>query len=68
MYDFMANSPVLTFFLALIAAWATVRIVYLPVNFYRAVARRKNIHEHGWPIAPIDADGDVVYPDEEEWT
>lgn len=64
-YEFMSKSPWLTFFLAFLLVHLIVKIVYLPINFYRNKSRRLNIAAHGWPTAPVDADGDVVYPKKE---
>lgn len=50
-YQFMTESPWLTFFLACIIASAAKWMFSLP---FRAM----NIRKHGWPPAHLDADGD----------
>lgn len=50
-YQFMSDSPWLTFFLAYLAAWLTFKI-------YNCTVRHLNIRKHGWPPAHLDADGD----------
>lgn len=64
-WEFASNSPWLAFFLALIAAISIETIVTCPLKAYKLYLRRKNISQHGWPTAPIDADGDVVLPKKE---
>lgn len=50
-WQFMAESPILTFFLACIIASA---VKWLACQPFRAL----NIRKHGWPPAHLDADGD----------
>ncbi|BCP56243.1 hypothetical protein K32_48600 [Kaistia sp. 32K] len=50
-WQFMSDSPWLTFFLACVASSCVVSIARLP---FRAM----NIRKHGWPPAHLDADGD----------
>lgn len=57
-WQFMASSPILTFFLAAIAATVIVRPIRL---FFRHL----NIRKQGWPPAHCDADGDQVEQDDE---
>lgn len=49
-------------FVALLIVWSVAKTfcfcVALPI---RAI----NIYKHGWPPAPLDADGDIHYPDTE---
>lgn len=52
---FMSDSPWLTFFLAMIAGEAIVRVV---VNLPNCILRHWNIRKHGYPPAHCDADGD----------
>ena len=58
-FEFMSDSPVLSFLIALIIAHSIVRVVQLA---FRAM----NIRKHGWPPAHVDADGDpkVVVQDD----
>ncbi len=52
------NHPVLTF-IAICAIYYAVKQPFWVMNrFFRS----RNIKHHGWPPAPIDADGDVVWP------
>lgn len=55
-YDFMSNSPFLTFFLALFVAEVAIR---LP----NRVLRHWNIRKYGYPPAHCDADGDFKKED-----
>lgn len=61
-WEFASNSPWLAFFLALIVASVLKSPFWALNRFFRS----RNIAKHGWPTAPIDADGDVVYPDKDE--
>lgn len=56
LFDFMASSPWLTFFLAVIIAQA----VTLP---FRALFRHLNIRKAGWPPAHCDAGGNLIEKD-----
>lgn len=51
-YQFMSNSPILTFLLAYIIADLAFRI-------YNRTMRMVSIRKHGWPPAHCDADGDL---------
>lgn len=64
--QFAKESPFLFFFCFWIAAWAVTTPITYGFRAYNRHLRSKNIAAHGWPTAPIDADGDVVYPDEDE--
>lgn len=54
-YDFMSDSPFLTFFLALIIAGGIKFVLTMAIN---RPLRHANIRKHGWPPAHCDADGD----------
>ncbi len=56
-FEFMTESPMLTFFLALIAAGALKFAFAMLIN---RPLRHMNIKKHGWPPAHCDADGDVI--------
>lgn len=53
-WQFMSESPILTFFLAMILAGIVRLIVWLCATPFRAM----NIRKHGWPPPYLDADGD----------
>jgi hypothetical protein len=61
MIDFAQNHPVAAFFIVWVMAWAVTRPFYYAFMAYNRRLRSRNIAAHGWPTAPIDADGDVVY-------
>lgn len=61
-YVFAGEHPILTVILAMTAASAVRSIFYYPAWAYNRRLRAANIAAHGWPTAPMDADGDVVYP------
>jgi len=54
-YEFMSDSPFLTFFLA-VGAGMIIRVI-LAFCINRPL-RHMNIRKHGWPPAHCDADGD----------
>ncbi len=62
LWDFANNHPITTLILAYLIM-APVRYAFKAYNRY---LRHKNILAHGWPAAPVDADGDVVYPDNDD--
>ena len=57
-WAFADNHP----FLAIIVLWCMIgcplRILLI---MYNRTLRSRHILKHGWPTAPVDADGDVVY-------
>lgn len=66
MWEFANANPGYTFLIIWVLAWAAVQPFRFAFRAYNRRLRHKNIALHGWPKAPVDADGDVVYPDEEE--
>jgi hypothetical protein len=61
LYDFMAGSPWLAFFLAWLVAW-TIHITY--AYCINRPLRHMNIRKHGWPPVHCDGDGDFRKEDE----
>ena len=57
-YHFMASSPWLTFFLALLGTVVVQTLIKIPF-------RHLNIRKHGWPPSHLDADGDFKTEDAE---
>jgi len=61
-WEFANNHP----FIALILAYLLMAPVRYGCKYgfkvYNRRLRSKNIAAHGWPTAPVDADGDVVWP------
>ena len=55
-YDFMLDSPWLSFFMALIICITIQFSINRPL-------RHMNIRKHGWPPAHCDADGDFKQDD-----
>ena len=60
-YDFMSDSPFLTFFLALVTLWIVEALLKYCIN---RPLRSRNIKLHGWPPEHLDADGDFKKVDE----
>lgn len=54
-FEFMSDSPWLSFFIALIIGEMVVRVV---VNLPNRILRHWNIRKHGYPPEHCDADGD----------
>lgn len=54
-FEFMMNSPWLSFFMALILAGLVEAILFRLPN---RIIRGMNIRKHGWPPKHCDADGD----------
>lgn len=54
-FEFMSDSPFLTFFLVLIVGEVIVRIF---VGLPNRILRHLNIRKHGYPPSHCDADGD----------
>ena len=61
-FQFMSDSPYLSFFLAIIAASAIHTIFAYTIN---RPLRHMNIRKHGWPPEHCDADGDFKKKKEE---
>jgi len=66
MWKFASDNAVLFFFIFWIAAWAVTSPFRYAFHAYNRTLRSRNIAAHGWPVAPMDADGDVIYPDKDE--
>lgn len=62
-WDFANNHWLVTLFLAAIAAGVIKAPFQYAFRTYNRHLRHKNIALHGWPRAPLDADGDLVYPE-----
>ena len=60
-YQFMIESPMLTFLLALIALAALAALLRFGIN---RPLRSRNIKLHGWPPEHCDADGDFKEKDD----
>lgn len=54
-YQFMSESPWLTFFLGFLIAEFAIRLF---INLPNRIMRHWNIHKHGYPPPHCDADGD----------
>lgn len=61
--SFAIANPGYTFLIFWVLAWAVTRPFWYVFVAYNRKLRARNIAAHGWPTAPVDADGDVVYPD-----
>lgn len=66
MLEFAKANPGYTFLIFWVAAWAVTRPFYFAWSAYNRRLRSQNIAAHGWPSAPIDADGDVVHRSKED--
>jgi hypothetical protein len=62
MLEFAKANPGYTFLIVWVLAWAATRPFWYAWVAYNRTLRSRNIVAHGWPTAPVDADGDVVYP------
>jgi hypothetical protein len=62
MFEFATANPGYTFLIVWVLAWAATRPFWYAWVAYNRTLRSRNIVAHGWPTAPVDADGDVVYP------
>ena len=54
-YQFMSDSPYLTFFLACVISSMIAHMFYYPIKRY---LRSRDIQKHGWPPLHCDSDGD----------
>ena len=55
LFDFMSDSPWLTFFLAVCVVLPALKLLAWVIGL---PFRTMNIRKHGWPPAHLDADGD----------
>jgi hypothetical protein len=51
-FQFMSESPVLTFFICCM-------LTATPLKMWKLTMRHLNIRKHGWPPTHCDADGDL---------
>lgn len=63
----LAKVAPFTALIVVCAAYYSVKwVVWMPHYLLSRWSRHKCIMAHGWPTAPVDADGDVVYPDADD--
>jgi hypothetical protein len=60
--NFAGVHPVFSFLSLVVIATTIVAPFRYAFLFYNRKLRSKNVQLHGWPKPPIDADGDLVYP------
>lgn len=60
--NFAGDHPVV----AVLVVWSIAAVLKMPFWAINRYLRSRNIARHGWPTAPVDADGDVVYQDKKE--
>lgn len=69
-FNFAREHWFIALLMLLIVAAAAKTVIVAPFKYsfmaYNRSVRARNIAAHGWPTAPVDADGDVVYPKPEE--
>jgi hypothetical protein len=51
------------YIVTILIVWSIVGLLKMPFWALNRFFRSRNIRAHGWPTAPVDADGDVVYPE-----
>jgi hypothetical protein len=61
LFAFMASNPWLSFFIIVMICLTIDSII---TNICKAILRRNNIKEHGWPPEHLDADGDFKKVDD----
>ncbi len=66
MIEFAKANPGYTFLIIWALAWAATTPFAYAFKAYNRTLRSRNIAAQGWPTAPVDADGDVVYPQKKE--
>lgn len=59
--DFAGEHPVV----AVLVVWAFCSVLKMPFWALNRYFRSRNIKHHGWPQSPMDADGDIVYPEKD---
>lgn len=59
-FQFMTNSPILSFFLGLVIIQALATVLFRLPN---RILRHRNINKHGYPPPHCDADGDFKKED-----
>ena len=66
MLGFATANPGYTFLIIWVIAWAFAQPFKYAYYAYRRRLRAQNIWRYGWPMVPMDADGDIVYPERDE--
>lgn len=61
-WDFASAHYIVALLALWIVAWACVQPFRCAFRAYNRSVRGRNIAAHGWPVPPVDADGDIVYP------
>lgn len=62
MWEFANGKPYLAFFIVVLLVFLARSVLYRISHMWSRWLRSQNIKRHGWPTAPIDADGDVIRP------
>lgn len=66
MWEFAKANPGYAFLIVWVVCWAFTKPFAYAFRAYNRTLRSRNIVAHGWPTAPVDADGDVVYPEKND--
>lgn len=61
MWEFAGEHYIVT----ILIVWSICSVLKMPFWALNRFFRSRNIAKHGWPTAPMDADGDLVYPDKD---
>jgi hypothetical protein len=65
-WTFASNNPLTALLIVWIVMYAATRPFKYAMRAYIRRLRSRDIQAHGWPRIPMDADGDIVYPDKDE--
>lgn len=65
-WTFANANPFSAFLVVWVVCYALTRPFAYAFRAYNRTLRSRNIAAHGWPTAPIDADGDVIYPERDD--
>lgn len=64
--EFARVAPFATF-VSVCAIYYTVKwVIWMPHALLARWSRHRCIMEHGWPLVPMDADGDIIYADDDK--
>lgn len=62
-WRFATEYPGHAFFIIALALYAATRPFRYAMIAYRRRLRHLDIQAHGWPMTPMDADGDIIHPE-----
>lgn len=66
MWQFAQSNPYLFVIIWWLTGVMAIMVCQYAFRAWNRTLRSRNVQKNGWPTPPIDADGDIVYPNQPE--